>query len=96
MVAEVTVRFASQIRPATDDMHDLSRVVIADFKVEYSSEAVMQLERLEKATAKRIIKKIGFSQNNPHQVFKGLSGRPEYKLRIGDYRVIADIDDKKQ
>ncbi len=67
-----------------------------DFKVEYSAEAVMQLERLEKTIAKRIIKKIERSQTDPHKFFKMLSGRTEYKLRVGNYRVIADIDDKKQ
>lgn len=54
----------------------------------------MQLEKLDKAIVKRVIKKIEAAANNPHVLFKQLIGRPEYKLRVGDYRVIADIDDK--
>jgi mRNA interferase RelE/StbE len=62
----------------------------------YSEEAVARLKALDKATAKRIIRKITGSRANPHLGFKRLAGRPEYKLRIGDYRVIADIDESKK
>lgn len=65
------------------------------FEVEYSAEAVTQLKNLDKIIAKRIIKKIESSANNPRLFFKRLAGRPEYKLRVGDYRAIADIDDQK-
>lgn len=33
---------------------------------------------------------------SPHQYFERLSGRTDYKLRIGNYRVIADIDNKRK
>ena len=55
----------------------------------------MQLERLDKQVAKRIIKKIDSSLDNPRLFFKRLSGRREYKLRVGDYRVIAEVDEEK-
>lgn len=54
----------------------------------------MQLEKLDKTIVKQIIKKIERAVDNPHVLFKQLTGRPEYKLRIGDYRVIADIDER--
>lgn len=63
------------------------------FEVRYSSEAIVQLKKLESTIAKRIIKKIESSRENPHTVFRGLHGRGEYKLRVGDYRIIADIDE---
>lgn len=63
------------------------------FQIQYSSEAVVQLRKLESIAAKRIIKKIESSLNDPHTVFRGLSGRDEYKLRVGNYRIIADIDE---
>lgn len=66
------------------------------FSVEYSSEAVLQLGRLEKQIAKRIIAKIDASRGNPQHFLKRLSGRPEYKLRVGDYRVIIDINEGKK
>lgn len=60
----------------------------------YSAEAVMQLEKADKTVAKRILKKIDAATNNPYRFFRQLTGRPEYKLRVGDYRVIADIDEQ--
>lgn len=66
------------------------------YSLEYSSEALMQLEKLDKPIAKRILKKLGSTINNPNNFFRQLTGRPEYKLRVGDYRIIADIDDKNK
>ena len=36
------------------------------------------------------------AKENPRHFFERLSSRGDYKLRIGDYRVIADIDDNKK
>ena len=66
------------------------------FELKYSAEAFSQLERLDKTIIKRIIKKIESTQANPLQYFKRLTGRPEYKLRIGNYRIIADIEQGKK
>ncbi|MDE1860772.1 MAG: type II toxin-antitoxin system RelE/ParE family toxin [Candidatus Micrarchaeota archaeon] len=62
------------------------------YSLDYSAEAVIQLEKIDKSIAKRILKKIDMSVSNPHHFFRQLSGRPEYKLRVGDYRIIADIN----
>ena len=61
------------------------------FKVEYSVEALSQLESLNKSIIRRIVKKIESSRSDPHKLFKRLTARQEYKLRVGDYRVIALI-----
>ena len=53
------------------------------------------LEKLPKSDSKRIFKKIQSAKINPHRYLIKLSNRSEYKLRVGDYRVIADIDDSK-
>ena len=37
-----------------------------------------------------------FNTENPFHYFERLKGRNDYKLRIGDYRVIADIDSNKK
>ena len=34
------------------------------------------------------------TKENPHRFFERLKGRTDYKLRVGDYRVIADLDDR--
>ncbi len=62
------------------------------FKVEYSEESLSQLKRLNKNIIKRAIKKVEDARSGPYKFFKRLTGRPEYKLRVGDYRIIADIE----
>lgn len=66
------------------------------FKLIYSEEALYQLKKLDNDTAKRIIEKIGETRENPAHFFKRLAGREEYKLRAGDYRIIADIMQKEK
>ena len=50
------------------------------------------LEKIDKGIAKRIWDKIQSTKENPLHYFERLTARGDYKLRIGDYRVIADID----
>ncbi|MBI2565020.1 type II toxin-antitoxin system RelE/ParE family toxin [Candidatus Woesearchaeota archaeon] len=66
------------------------------YKVIFDSEAINFLEKAEKDISKRIWSKIMTTKEKPHRSFERLSGRKDYKLRIGDYRAIADIDDKNQ
>jgi mRNA interferase RelE/StbE len=60
----------------------------------YDEEALQNLEKLEKKIRKRIFEKIASTKENPFHYFERLTGGSEYKLRVGDYRVIADIDEK--
>ena len=64
-------------------------------KLIFDDEAIKFLEKLPKKISKRIFNKIQDAKENPHRYFIKLTNRPEYKLRVGDYRVIADIDDSK-
>lgn len=67
-----------------------------DFEVEYSEESIFQLRGLDISVAKRIIQKIEGTRSDPHRFFVRLTGRTEYKLRVGDYRVIADIEENRK
>ncbi len=69
---------------------------MTDFEVEYSEESLFQLRGLDVPVAKRIIRKIESARSNPHRFFVRLVGRVEYKLRVGDYRVIVDIDENRR
>jgi mRNA interferase RelE/StbE len=60
--------------------------------VEFDEEAIRFLEKLPKEIRKRIYEKIMKASDNPYRHFERLVGRQDYKLRIGDYRAIADID----
>jgi len=64
------------------------------YTVIYDDEALQNLEKLEKKIRKRIFHKINSAKENPFHYFERLTGRNEFKLRIGDYRVIADINEK--
>jgi len=63
--------------------------------VVYDEEALQNLEKLEKKIRNRIFHKINSTKENPFHYFERLTGRNEFKLRIGDYRVIADINEKQ-
>jgi len=39
-----------------------------------------------------IFKRLDIAISSPLHFFKRLEGRPDFRIRIGDYRAIADID----
>jgi mRNA interferase RelE/StbE len=61
------------------------------YRPEYSHEAQRALEGMERPTAKRIVDKLDDAAGNPAHFFGRLKGREDYKLRIGDYRVLCLI-----
>jgi len=69
---------------------------VTDFEVEYSEESLFQLRGLDIPVAKRIVLKIESTRSDPHRFFVRLVSRTEYKLRVGDYRVIADIEEDRR
>ncbi|MFH1133490.1 MAG: type II toxin-antitoxin system RelE/ParE family toxin [Nanoarchaeota archaeon] len=66
------------------------------YEVIFDSAALDFLEKCERPLAKRIWNKLMSTKENPHRFFERLVCREDYKLRIGDYRVIVDIDDTKK
>ena len=66
------------------------------FNIEWSSEAGYQLSKLEHSDIKRIIHKMEKAADNPTHYFKRLTGRNEWKLRVGDYRVIVRLNISKK
>ena len=63
--------------------------------VEYTKTAQRQIEKFPLEIHERILATIERSRIRPEQHFERLSGEPLYKLRVGDYRVIAQIDNGK-
>lgn len=63
---------------------------MAKATVEYSEQAVSQLESLEEETAERIVSKFDDVVWKPGHYLKRLSDSPYYRLRVGDYRAIVD------
>ncbi|MFO8077646.1 MAG: type II toxin-antitoxin system RelE/ParE family toxin [Thermoplasmatota archaeon] len=61
------------------------------YTVVFDDKAIDFLEKLEKKDQKRIFNKIISTKENPFHFFEKLTKRDLYKLRVGEYRVIADI-----
>lgn len=66
------------------------------YEVIFDEKAIESLEKLEYKIKERIFKKIISTKEKPFRYFERLTKRNEYKLRVGDYRVIADIDEKSK
>ena len=66
------------------------------YELIFDPEAIDYLEKLEKKDAKRIWNKLQAAKEYPLRFFERLSDRIDYKLRVGDYRVIVDIDIKQK
>ena len=64
------------------------------FSILFSDESAYELKKLDNATAKRIILRINQASENPSHFFERLSGRDEFKLKAGDYRILAMISQK--
>jgi len=62
------------------------------YEVIFDDEAIEFLNTIPKEIKERIFTKILSTKENPFHFFERLTGREEYKLRVGDYRIIADID----
>jgi mRNA interferase RelE/StbE len=66
--------------------------------VEFDPRAKAEFSKLDKAIQKRVVKFLARLQENPRQHGAALHGETlgnYWKYRIGDYRLIADIQDRK-
>ncbi len=66
------------------------------YEVIFDEKAIESLEKLEHKIKERIFEKIISTKEKPFHYFERLTKRDEYKLRVGGYRVIADIDKTKK
>ncbi len=64
------------------------------YEITFDEQAIDFLEKLPNNIKQRIFNKIISTKENPFHFFIRLTEREDYKLRVGDYRVIADIDNK--
>ena len=66
------------------------------YEIIFDDKAIEFLEKLQLSTRKRIFEKIISTKEDPFHYFEKLKWRDEYKLRVGGYRVIVDINKKKK
>lgn len=68
------------------------------FNFQFKEKAAKEIDKLSPNIRKRILEKLKFysSQENPFRFADKLKDYKfgEYRFRIGDYRIIFDVDDK--
>ena len=62
------------------------------YDIVFSETALSQLKKLDKKTQERIIAVLERIRVRPEAHLRKLVNDPGYRLRVGDYRVIADLD----
>ena len=66
------------------------------YEVELKPKAIKDLKGLPKTEGKRIIEKLKLLEDDLQGNIKRLTNfTPEYRLRVGDWRVLFEVDDKK-
>ena len=66
------------------------------FELKYTEPALKDLKKLEHIMKDRIIAALERIRIRPKGYIIKLVGDPRYKLRVGDYRVLIEIDNEKQ
>ena len=67
------------------------------YRIELSKSAVKELERLPSRTHDKIVEHLVQLEHNPRmRGAEKLTGIDAYKLRVGNYRIIYEIDDLKK
>ncbi len=65
------------------------------YEINYSNSARKFLKKLPKEKQKHILSVLERSRIRPESHFERLVGEKIYKIRAGDYRIIADIYNQK-
>ncbi len=66
------------------------------YSLVFDEHAGKELAKLPKEISHRIYRKLLETKEDPYTSFERLAGRSDYKLRVGAYRIIADIDSKEE
>ena len=62
------------------------------YKLVFSKLALKQLNKLEKNIKERIWEKLQLCKENPFRFLEHLEQIKGFKLRVGDYRIIIDVN----
>ena len=62
-----------------------------EFQIIWSESAAKELKKLDRSIAKRIHRKVSTLSKNPYRNITKLTGVPYFRLRVGDYRAVFDI-----
>jgi mRNA interferase RelE/StbE len=64
-----------------------------EYTIEFKPKAIKDLDSLQPEIAQRIVEKVSrLSQNLEGDVKRLTNFTPEYRLRVGDYRVLFEVE----
>lgn len=66
------------------------------YKLKFDEKAIDFLGKLPEKIRLRIFNKLLEIKQNPFHFFERLENKSAYKLRVGDYRIIADINNHEK
>ncbi|MBI2105777.1 type II toxin-antitoxin system RelE/ParE family toxin [Candidatus Woesearchaeota archaeon] len=66
------------------------------YELKFDKRAIDFLNKLEKDKKERIWKKLQQCKDNPFRFLEHLENIKGFKLRVGDYRLIIDVDESAQ
>ena len=67
-------------------------MITITFTIYWSKQTERFLAKLPKEIAHRIVNKVNTIKDSPHHFLEHYEGEDFYKLRVGDYRLLVDID----
>jgi len=65
------------------------------FEIIWSNSAIKELKKIDRLIAKRIYDAVGKLREDPYRNIKKLTNSNYFRLRVGDYRVIMDINENQ-
>lgn len=65
------------------------------YELSYSDKILKQLDKLDVITEKRILNALEKIRIRPHHFIKKIVGTKFFRLRVGDYRIILNIENNK-
>jgi mRNA interferase RelE/StbE len=67
---------------------------VSDYRIEFRPAALREIRKIDRSVQPRIQGAIALLARDPRPpASRALRGRPGYRLRVGDYRIIYTIDD---
>jgi len=68
---------------------------LMSFRILWSESASRQLAKLDRTVTRRIFDRVEGLKENPLRQLRRLVGLPYFRLRVGDFRVIVEVQEKE-
>ncbi|HIH15522.1 MAG: RelE protein [archaeon GW2011_AR17] len=65
------------------------------YEIVFTDKAKKELKKLDRAIQERILDSLERIRIRPEAYITKLVGDPSYKFRVGDYRILLDIDQER-